>query len=122
MEDTFVIGYDIFTAIDGYNHDDYYSYAKDEDGNLIKCHYGNDGDGDWYITFFEIVESETYVNYSHDELTFYKNTGRLPFEYVTEFSWDEVEGLSLNIREIDGVQTPCLIRWSDNKCYVIKPN
>lgn len=76
-----IIGHDIFSEVEDYNHDDHYDYAKDKEGNLYKCRYGNDGDGDWYITYYEPVEKGRNSECLREELVHYKLTGRLPLDY-----------------------------------------
>lgn len=120
MKETVIHEYTIYEKVpkNEFNHDKHYNFAEDEFGSLLKPKYGHDGDGDWYITYYENLTTGEFNE--HGEIKyFYEDIGRVPFEYINEFTWEEVEGLTLKFHSVNGKKVPCFIKWNENKCYVI---
>lgn len=114
------IGYDIFRKVpkEEFNHNDHYEYAQTEDGRLYRCLYGCEFE-DCYITCFEELDGEDFVA-TLDNLKYYlKKVGRVPYEYIKDFSWRDVEGLTLSFTTVNSSEVPCFIDYENNKCYII---
>lgn len=120
MDDTIVRDYVIYKKVPKceFNHDKHYEYAEDDQGSLLKPRYGHDGDGDWHITCYENLSTGRFNEYGNVKF-YYESSGRVPFEYIFEFDWEEVDGLNLGFLTVNDVKMPCFIKWDENKCYVI---
>lgn len=121
MREQVVIGYDIYEKVpkNEYDHDKYYDFVEDTNGVMYKTHYGHDSDGDWYIACYEDTRTEKYIDWV-DVKFYYEQVGRVPYEIIDDFSWDEAVGLTLEKLNINGEKFYGFVKWSENKVYIIK--
>lgn len=112
------IGRYLYIKEEKYNHNEHYDYAEDIDGVLYTCHYGHDGDKDWYITCFEEVGSDRLTQ-SIDEKYYYKRVGQAPYALDHVDGLDKFVGKILSKETIENKTRYGFIDFDEWKFYIL---
>lgn len=113
-----VIEYIIYEKIEKYNHQKFYEYTEDINGQLYQNHYAHDGDGDWYITCFENLETHENLD-DIDVKYYYEEVGRVPYTFEKLDDLSKMVGRYLHKEIIEDKVIYGFIDYETNVFYVI---
>jgi len=112
------IGKYIYIKDKAYNRHEYYDYVEDDKGKLYACHYGHDGDQDWYITCFEDINGSGQWQ-SINEKYYYRKIGQVPYILDHVINLGDFVGKSLSKEVIGDRVRYGFIDFDEWKFYVL---